>query len=164
MFKKFGKTPWESEAPSTSATDLANRPAHPLTSDLMSALESRPLESTIAQGVAITGTLSFDTLLRIDGSFEGELLSSGKLIIGPTGVVKADLHLEEALISGRVEGNITVTKRLSLCGQASIQGAIKTPKLSVDEGVHIEGNVTVAPLDEQLSNAEDDLEHYQTDH
>ena len=102
-------------------------------------------ETVIGEKVAIKGTLSFERHLRIDGSFEGELLSDGKLVVGPKGYVKADLNLLEAFISGKVEGDISVKKRLVLRGRAEIHGNIKASTLSVDEGVTIIGKVEVIP-------------------
>lgn len=100
-------------------------------------------ETTLGEGVTFRGELSFDRLLRIDGDFEGELLSQGKVIVGPKGKVKADLNLREAIIEGHVEGNITVQEKLELRGEASVKGDIKAKSLSVDDGVEIVGVVQV---------------------
>lgn len=100
-------------------------------------------ETVIGENVSIKGTLSFQTLLRIDGTFEGELESAGDLIVGPKGYVKADLNLQKALIAGKIEGNITVKERLILKGRAEVRGDITAPLLSVDEGVSIIGQVYV---------------------
>lgn len=137
--------------------DLADRPRNPFTTDLMSVIDPHTFEcaedeasvneepeTIIAEGVSIKGSISFKKLIRIDGSFEGELLSSGKIIIGPNGTVVANLDLEEAFISGKITGDITVTKRLVLRGRAEVRGNITAPLLSVDEGVSIIGTLNVA--------------------
>lgn len=42
------------------------------------------------------GELSFERLLRVDGSFKGQLVSTGDLVIGATGVVRGNIeHLRE---------------------------------------------------------------------
>ena len=101
-------------------------------------------ETTISSHIDIKGTMSFHKLLRIDGTFEGELISSGKLIIGPTGSVKANLNLDSAFISGKVVGDITVKTRLVLRGRAEIRGNVTAPLVSMDEGVSIIGQLNVA--------------------
>jgi cytoskeletal protein CcmA (bactofilin family) len=157
MFKKFSRNSFDKEidAPMHAFQDLANRPPNPFSTDLMNALEPHAFEiaeeeakeeepeTIIAAGVSIKGTMSFQKLIRIDGNFEGELLSSGKLIVGPTGSVKANINLEEAFISGKVTGDITVKARLVLRGRAEIQGDITAPLISVDEGVSIVGILNV---------------------
>jgi len=113
--------------------------------------EEQP-ETTLGEGVVFKGELSFQNFLRIDGQFEGDLLSDGKLVIGPSGVVKAtELKLKEAIIEGRLEGNIFVQERLELRGQAEVRGDIKAKFLSVDEGVTLVGSVDVTPDENKIS-------------
>jgi len=161
MFKKF-KSPFEREA-SYAGTDLQDRPRNPFGTDFTNALpvkerdydeerEGEEPETVIASNVEIKGSLSFEKLLRIDGVFEGELHSTGKLIIGPTGSVKANIDLDEAFISGKVIGNISVKKRLVLRGKAEITGDITAPLLSVDEGVSIIGILNVVLLSSQTDS------------
>ncbi len=166
MFKKFSRNVFDKEANSSSIGDLTNRPPNPFSTDLMNALEPHAFEATeeesreeepetiIAVGVSIKGTMSFQKLIRIDGNFEGELLSSGKLIVGPTGTVKANINLDEAFISGKITGDITVKTRLVLRGRAEIRGDITAPLLSVDEGVSIIGILNV--VQETSSEAPED--------
>lgn len=104
-------------------------------------------ETTLGEGVTFRGELSFERLLRIDGTFEGNLLSQGKVIVGPKGRVKANLNLREAIIEGCVEGNITVLEKLELRGEASVRGDIKAKRISVDDGVEIIGVVQVSTND-----------------
>ena len=177
MFKKFGKNPFEKEMahPPHTFPDLADRPPNPFTTDLMNTIDPHALEveneefndeeepeTIIAEGVSITGTITFKKLIRIDGSFEGELASSGKVIVGPTGCVKANLNLEEAFIAGKVVGDISVKKRLVLRGRAEVRGDITAPLLSVDEGVCIIGMLNIAQPVEHIEPSIDD-DHYYSD-
>lgn len=108
-------------------------------------------ETVIGENVSMKGTLAFDRLLRVDGTFEGEIDSKGKLIVGPKGLIRANIELQEALIAGKVEGDITVKHKLVLRGRAEVRGNITAPLLTVDEGVSIIGQVYVtAP--EQLED------------
>ncbi len=152
MFKKYAKNFLEKEVSLPGAS--ASLPES-------SFFESREetVTTLIAEEVTIKGELSFATSLRIDGIFEGELLSEGTLIVGPTGFVKANINLQEAFISGTVEGDITVKERLVLRGTASVTGNITAPIISVDEGVSIVGQMRIAaapPIaateDETLNN------------
>ena len=100
-------------------------------------------ETTLGEGVSFKGELTFERLLRIDGTFEGILVSKGKIIVGPRGYVKANIDLEEAEIAGVVEGNITVTGKVSLQGRAMVTGDIQAGSLCVDEGVRVCGYVSI---------------------
>lgn len=100
-------------------------------------------ETIIGEQVTIKGAVSFEKLLRVDGTFEGQIDSQGEIIIGPKGFVKANLDLKSAFIAGKVEGNITVKERVVLRARAEIRGDITAPLLSIDEGVSIIGRVHV---------------------
>jgi cytoskeletal protein CcmA (bactofilin family) len=157
MFKKYAKSILDKEI--TPGLDLTSHASTYTTTQYQAPLEELGMglksqnilhdssfeepETTIGENVTIKGTLSFQRLLRVDGNFEGELQSQGKLIIGPQGSVKAHINLDEAFISGKVEGNICVKNRLVLRGRAEISGNITAGSLSVDEGVVIEGHVKV---------------------
>lgn len=169
MFKKFPSSPLQSEPMNNScATRFSSELITTLQQEIKredspreDSVQEEP-ETTIAQGVSIKGVLRFEKLLRIDGFFEGEIESSGTLIIGPTGVVISNLHLKEAFISGKVKGHITVMKQLSLRGRAEVEGDIKAPLLSIDEGVSLKGNLQIAFL-EPATQTHDDEEHYCSD-
>ncbi len=133
-------TPMESGEESWGSSKTAPLPHH-----LEGMMADEAPETTLGAGVTFRGQLSFERFLRIDGSFEGELLSQGKVIVGPTGSVKANLNLREAIIEGKIEGNITVQEKLELRGQASVKGDIRARSLCVDEGVSIAGIVMVSP-------------------
>jgi len=131
--KSINEEAWMNEKPSTI-------PHH-----FQGSLKEEAPETTLGEGVTFRGELSFERLLRIDGTFEGELLSQGKVIVGPKGKVTANLNLREAIIEGEVKGNITVQERLELRGEAAVYGDIRAKTLSVDEGVTLVGTVKVMP-------------------
>lgn len=104
-------------------------------------------ETTLGEGVVVKGEIQFRRFLRIDGHFEGESLSGeGKLVVGPTGIVRSNISLSEVIIEGRVEGSVTA-ERLELRGDAKVYGSIQARLLSVDEGATISGQVEVAPAE-----------------
>jgi cytoskeletal protein CcmA (bactofilin family) len=100
-------------------------------------------EMIIGPTATVIGKISFQREISIEGVFEGEFEGNGKVVIGPEGFVKANMDVQEAEISGKVEGNITVKYRLILRGNAEVKGNITAPRLSVDEGVSIIGQVYV---------------------
>ncbi len=101
-------------------------------------------DAYVGPGVSLQGELEFPNLLHVDGKFEGKINSSGRIVVGPEGHVKADLRLAEAFISGKIEGDIFVKERLVLRGRAEVYGNITAPIVSVDEGVTIVGQLCVS--------------------
>lgn len=153
---KYGEQPIQKEVPPR----VFESPRQPVTTPLpreenvweekslphhfQNVMKEEAPETTLGEGVTFRGELSFERLLRIDGTFEGELLSQGKVVVGPKGVVKANLVLREAVVEGVIEGDVTVQEKLELRGEASVKGDIQAKTLCVDEGVSIEGHVKVS--------------------
>lgn len=119
--------------------------SHPEVSQLA---DEQP-ETTLGEGVVFKGEISFNRYLRIDGTFEGKDISSqGRLVVGATGTVYANISVKTAIVEGRVIGHINA-QRLELRSGARWEGNITTNALVVDEGVTIMGQVQVTPQTDQ---------------
>ena len=77
--------------------------------------------------------------LKINGSFDGELITKGLLIVGPKSVVTATIDGDEVEIGGRVKGTITASIRVRLTSTARVEGDIHTPKISIEDGAYFHG-------------------------
>jgi len=95
--------------------------------------------------VEFKGSLKFKDQLRINGKFEGELSSSGTVHVGPQGDLRADVNVGNAVIEGKVNGNITASERVELRATAQMVGDITASKLIVEEGVVFVGRCEVSP-------------------
>lgn len=108
-------------------------------------LDMEEPETVLGEGITIKGEIQFRRFLRIDGSFEGSKISGeGKLVVGPTGMVKSDIELSEVIIEGSVEGNVTAD-RLELRGDAKLVGGVRARLMAVDEGATLSGQIEVSP-------------------
>jgi cytoskeletal protein CcmA (bactofilin family) len=85
------------------------------------------------------GSLRFEGTLRIDGSLQGEIHSTGNLIIGEYALVKANIHVSYIVISGEVHGDIVADQRVDLRAPAKVFGNIAAPAVVMDAGVIFEG-------------------------
>ena len=102
--------------------------------------------ATLTQDVEIKGTIKFSNAMKIDGKFEGEMLTEeGELFIGKTGSVKANVKVKNAVIEGRMDGNVTATEKVELKEQAHLVGDMKARILVIEEGVVFVGNCNVNP-------------------
>jgi cytoskeletal protein CcmA (bactofilin family) len=98
------------------------------------------MNAFLGKDTQFEGKLSFSGAVRIDGSFKGEVLSEGTLIVGETAKMESDVHAAHIIISGEVHGNITAGKRLEVHAPGRIIGNIQSPTITIDEGVVFEGN------------------------
>ena len=94
---------------------------------------------------SMQGTLVFKdpVSLRINGKFEGDLVTRGNLTIGATALVLADVIGDNIIIGGKIKGRITAKERLTLLPTAMVEGDIYPAKLNVAEGAILEGRCTM---------------------
>ena len=99
--------------------------------------------TVIARGVKVEGDLTSQGNIVIEGEVQGTLQCSGLLTVGPEAKVGANINAQEAVISGLVEGNINVVKKLDLKSSAKIIGDIQAEHLIVEAGAAMSGRMTV---------------------
>ncbi|MRR19902.1 polymer-forming cytoskeletal protein [bacterium] len=97
----------------------------------------------ISQGTEITGDIKSTGDVRIDGVLNGNMVTKGKVVIGPTGRVKGEVECKNSEVSGLIDGKITVTQLLNLKASSKISGTIITNKLSIEPGAIFTGNCTM---------------------
>jgi cytoskeletal protein CcmA (bactofilin family) len=98
------------------------------------------INSILGKGCKFTGTIEVEGTLRIDSEFDGVVNCPETLVVGKTGVVKAEINVKNAVIGGKVVGNITATNKIELQSGSHIEGDINTHRLVIDEGVFFEGS------------------------
>lgn len=110
--------------------------------------EASDIKAFLGKGSEFEGKLTFHETVRIDGNFTGEIISSDTLIIGDGAVIKAEISVGRAIISGTVEGNIKVRERLELHATARVTGSVNVPKLVIMEGAVFEGSCQMGIVEE----------------
>ncbi|RMH37212.1 MAG: polymer-forming cytoskeletal protein [Nitrospirae bacterium] len=93
----------------------------------------------LGKGVDFKGRAQFEGTVRVDGHFEGEITTDDTLIIGEHAVIKGTITGGTIISGGRVEGNITATKKVQLLRPAVLIGDIHAPSFSMEEGVYFHG-------------------------
>ncbi len=110
--------------------------------------ESRKLSkmAILTSDTNVNGTIKFSEAMKIDGNFEGELITdNGDLIVGKTGTVKANVKVRSAVIEGRVDGKIIASDKVELKQNSHIIGDLQTKTLVVEEGIVLVGKCNVNP-------------------
>ena len=102
--------------------------------------EGKETFTFLARGFEFKGTLTFEGTVRIDGSVAGEIRSSGTIILGEHAIIEGDVSADVVISGGRVTGNIIAKEKVQLLSTGIVLGTIKTPLLSVEEGVRFMGN------------------------
>lgn len=101
------------------------------------------VETIIGEETFFKGSLQAGGTVRIDGKFEGDISSTGDIIIGETGLVTAQIQAKNAMIAGTLQGNAVVMEKLELLSTAKLYGDIEATVLSIGEGAVFKGACTM---------------------
>jgi len=120
------------------------------------------VDSRIGSGLKIRGEITGSSDMYIDGDVQGKIrVGSGRLTIGPNGRIQADLEAREIVVNGTVLGNLKASDRVQLGPSGSVQGGVVTPRIGIDDGARLRGNVETAragePSGTAKSNEKQDL-------
>ncbi len=93
----------------------------------------------IVEGTVIEGVIRSQSNLRIDGEFTGELITKGRLVVGPKGKVQGTIHCLCCDVEGTLEGEVTVLELLAMKSTSTVQGDLYYGQLSVEAGARALG-------------------------
>lgn len=119
------------------------------------------LNSILGQGCKVKGDIELSGTIRVDGEFEGSVSCPETLIIGKSGVVKAEVKVKNAIIGGKLLGNINATNKIELQSGSHVEGDIETGRLVIDEGVFFEGQCKMGGKNRQSDDAPQKFEKHQ---
>ena len=88
----------------------------------------------IEKNTKIKGNITSEADFRIDGKLEGNVKTSGKVVIGKDGYINGKVECVNADIEGKFNGELNVSDLLSLKASATIEGNVSVSKLAVEPG------------------------------
>jgi cytoskeletal protein CcmA (bactofilin family) len=106
-------------------------------------IEKSDIKAFLGPGSQFEGKLVFNEIVRLDGAFRGEVTSHDTLIVGESADVQADIQVGTLILSGNFKGNVKAKTRVELRSPAKVDGTIETPAISVEEGVLLNGTITM---------------------
>jgi cytoskeletal protein CcmA (bactofilin family) len=117
------------------------------------------LEATTVVGAdtIITGTIRAQGTIWVDGRVDGDICTDGLLMIGEAGMVVGNIYAGSVICRGMIVGDIVASEEVELLESASLNGTVRAPVFSVDDGALLTDNVEAAYEAEGLSDDEDAL-------
>ena len=93
----------------------------------------------LGKGAQFKGIIHFEGTIRIDGRLEGEIHTKGTLMVCEHAVIEGDINADVVVCGGQINGNIVASEKVQLLSTGIVMGTIKTPLLSIEEGVRLHG-------------------------
>lgn len=93
----------------------------------------------------LIGELYIEGNLRVSGTLEGQIEATGDVDVTEAATVKATVAGREVNVSGQVNGAVTASKKLVIGRSGSIVGDVRVPRLIMQDGASLSGNVSMGP-------------------
>ena len=120
------------------------------------------VNTIIGEGTTLKGDVRVDGSVQIDGDFEGTIDATDTLVVGDSGKVDGDANVANAIIGGRMYGNVFASGKIELQRGSQLLGDIKTRGLVIEDGVVFQGNChmgdVVEPPERRQTESAIDLE------
>jgi cytoskeletal protein CcmA (bactofilin family) len=113
--------------------------------------EDTIIHALLGVGTRYEGKLFFDGRVRIDGDFDGEVLSEGLLVVSEGATLRGTVRVGTLIVrGGTVQAEIYASELVEIHAAARVQGDIHTPALFIDKGAVFDGSCVMGeihPLD-----------------
>ncbi|MGQ0430214.1 MAG: bactofilin family protein [Gammaproteobacteria bacterium] len=109
------------------------------------AIDVSRMAGLLAHDTCVRGDVTFAGGLRIDGRVEGNVLGKaddhGLLVLSEKGVIVGTVKVHDAIINGRVDGDLEVEHFLELQAGARVTGNITYRTMKLDCGATVDGKL-----------------------
>ena len=97
------------------------------------------IKAYMGEDTVFNGLLNYSGTVRIDGKFEGQVITEDTLIIGETGHLMAEISAGIIICMGYVEGNLMASQKIEIHSTSKVVGNIKSPALNIELGGVFDG-------------------------
>jgi cytoskeletal protein CcmA (bactofilin family) len=99
---------------------------------------SSKIETVIGPNCHMQGTIQSDGGIRIDGIFQGDIDTTGNVVVGESAKVIADIKANNVSVAGAVKGNIS-GNRVEVLETGRVWGDLTVNALLLNEGAYLRG-------------------------
>lgn len=99
----------------------------------------------VGRDISLSGEISSCEHLVVDGTVRAHLKGGRKLDVSTTGFFSGKVEIQDCDLSGRFEGELTVSGRLVLRTTGRFSGKLRYGQIEVQPGARMEGDI--APIE-----------------
>lgn len=97
--------------------------------------------TVIGSSMMITGDISSETDVVIEGTVKGRVQIRGDLYVGSTASIEADIDTRSVEIAGSVQGNISAMQKVEIATGGRAIGDVRAERILIADGAVFKGNV-----------------------
>lgn len=101
--------------------------------------EDVSINTIVGPGSFVRGELKISGFIRIDGDIDGNLETSGRVIVGENARIRGHVRSRLITIGGVVQGDVIAPDGVTILSTGMVLGTVLTRKLQVEETVILHG-------------------------
>jgi cytoskeletal protein CcmA (bactofilin family) len=122
----------------------------PVVPQSMPAREPSTAGGHLSKALKIKGEITGGEDIFIDGEVHGQIrITEGRVTIGPSGRVLADVDAREVVVRGQLKGNLNARERVQIDSTGSILGDVVTRRIIINDGAEVRGHVDTTRTEER---------------
>lgn len=98
------------------------------------------INSIIGNGSSIRGDIKINGFMRIDGDLEGNLETTGNVLVGENARIAGNITARYITVGGIIKGNVVAPEQVHLLSSSIVIGDIQTRRFQADENVIVHGH------------------------
>jgi len=95
----------------------------------------------VGKGISVQGTVQDAERLVVEGTVEASMIHATELAISPGGVFRGEVEVEDAEVSGTIDGTLTARGNLIVRSTGRVLGTARCRRLQVEDGGQITGRI-----------------------
>jgi len=100
--------------------------------------------SRLGSSLHLKGEISGNEDLDIDGTVEGLIsIDEGKLTVGTSAKLTADVIAGEVTVCGSVKGNVRGKSKIEIKKDGSVNGNLTTAQIIIEDGAYFKGSIEI---------------------
>jgi len=107
--------------------------------------------TSLGPGLTLKGELTGQEDVFLDCKFEGPVNFGGnRVTVGRSSVITGDIIAREAVLHGKLQGDLRAHDRVEVKKGGSLVGDLVTGRISIEEGAYFKGHIEVDPSSKPL--------------
>jgi len=102
-----------------------------------------PASTVIGADIQLKGELHGDGPVVVLGRFEGEIVLTDTLHVGPDAQIDANISAAAIVVAGSVRGNLSADTRVEILRQGSLTGTVHSGSFAAAAGASVKGEIWV---------------------
>jgi cytoskeletal protein CcmA (bactofilin family) len=112
-------------------------------------------ETIIGSGVTVHGELNSESDVLVDGHVEGNITTTGDIVVGVNAEIKATLTGTNIMVAGHLIGNIHASGETTIKETGRVDGDITSSGLSISSGGIFIGRSRMKTADVRATSVKD---------